>query len=82
MDELDHQLDLRGLRCPLPVLRVEAASRKLPAGTQLRVLTDDPIARIDIPHAMSQAGHACELMTSPDKNGAACVFRVTLSGLE
>ena len=72
-------LDLRGLRCPLPVLRLEAITRRLAPGTQLEVMVDDPIARVDIPHAMSQAGHGCEEVSPPANDGNYCVFKVTLA---
>ena len=71
------EIDLRGLRCPLPVIRMGATARRLPPGTRLRVLTDDPLARLDVPHALRQAGHACRELPSPDD--AECVFEVTLA---
>lgn len=75
-------LDLMGLRCPLPVLRLEARARRLAPGTILEVLTDDPIARVDIPHAMSRAGHACIELKTPNSGASRCVFKVTLDGLD
>ena len=42
-------LDLRGLRCPMPVLKTRQRLRKLSAGEELQVLTDDPLAGLDIP---------------------------------
>lgn len=42
-------LDLRGLRCPMPVLKTRQRLRKLAAGDELQVLTDDPLAGLDIP---------------------------------
>lgn len=50
-------LDLRGLKCPLPVLRTRKALRRLQAGERLRVLSDDPLAAIDIPHMACEDGH-------------------------
>jgi len=43
------EVDARGLRCPLPVIRLAAAARYAPAGTRITVLTSDPAARHDIP---------------------------------
>lgn len=42
------EVDARGLRCPLPVVRLAAASRGAPAGTRVRVLSTDPAAGPDI----------------------------------
>lgn len=52
------ELDLRGLRCPLPALRTERALRSMQPGDRLCVLSDDPLAAIDIPHLCRQGGHA------------------------
>ena len=35
-------LDVKGLRCPIPVLRAEKVLKKLRAGDILEVLTTDP----------------------------------------
>ena len=51
------ELDTRGLICPLPVLRARKVLLGLPSGAVLRVLADDPVALIDLPHFCSQAGH-------------------------
>lgn len=40
----------------MPTLRLARALRAAPAGTLIRLLTDDPIARVDVPHFASQAG--------------------------
>ncbi|WP_160011819.1 sulfurtransferase TusA family protein [Rhizobium sp. 18055] len=54
--------DLRGLKCPLPVLKTRKKLSSLPSGTLLRVETTDPLAGIDIPHFCHQDGH--ELLES------------------
>ena len=46
----------------------------------MEVLADDPIARVDIPHAMREAGHACEEVFAPENTRDYCVFEVTLGG--
>lgn len=53
-------LDLRGLKCPLPVLRTRKAFASLPAGGALTVLCTDPMSAIDIPHLMHETGNAVE----------------------
>jgi tRNA 2-thiouridine synthesizing protein A len=50
-------IDARGLRCPLPVIRLAAAARDLPAGTELTVLSTDPAARLDVPAWCRMRGH-------------------------
>jgi tRNA 2-thiouridine synthesizing protein A len=47
---LNHiEVDARGLRCPLPVIRLAEAARDAPAGTLITVLASDPAARHDVP---------------------------------
>lgn len=50
-------LDLRGLKCPLPALFTRKALAKAAPGTRLEVLTDDPMAPIDVPHMCRQEGY-------------------------
>ncbi|MCQ0987405.1 sulfurtransferase TusA family protein [Jiella marina] len=54
------ELDLRGLRCPLPALRTRRCLADLAAGERVAVLCDDPLAAIDIPHLCREEGHALE----------------------
>jgi len=42
-------LDLRGLKCPMPVLKANKAMKSLSSETQLWLETTDPLAVIDIP---------------------------------
>lgn len=50
-------LDLRGLICPLPVLRANKAIRDLGAGEVMRVLADDPAAPADFRLYCETTGH-------------------------
>lgn len=44
-------LDLKGLKCPLPVLRLRRYLRDHAViGEQVKVMTTDPMAQLDIPH--------------------------------
>jgi tRNA 2-thiouridine synthesizing protein A len=50
------QLDLRGLKCPLPAIKTRAALDRLGPGALLAVTTTDPLASLDIPHAARERG--------------------------
>ena len=50
-------IDARGLKCPLPVLKMEKRLAALPPGAKLTVLATDPMAKIDIPLHCRQHGH-------------------------
>jgi tRNA 2-thiouridine synthesizing protein A len=50
-------LDLRGLRCPLPVLKANKALRALPPGSTLAILATDPAAVTDFHAYAGETGH-------------------------
>jgi tRNA 2-thiouridine synthesizing protein A len=70
------EIDARGLRCPLPVIRLEALLRRRTDGASVRIIADDPVAAVDIPHFAREAGWLCA--READVSGA-CVFLVTRS---
>ncbi len=51
-------LDVKGLSCPLPVLRANRALRALEPGTRLRVLATDRAAVADFQAFCRETGHA------------------------
>jgi tRNA 2-thiouridine synthesizing protein A len=59
-------IDARGLKCPLPVLKMEKRLAALPPAARLIVLATDPMARIDIPLFCKQHGHDCAISTEGD----------------
>jgi tRNA 2-thiouridine synthesizing protein A len=60
--------DLRGLNCPLPVLKARKRLSEMDAGAQLWVETTDPLAVIDLPHFCREAGHVL-VVTETVKGG-------------
>ena len=60
------ELDCRGLRCPLPVLKTEKRLSQMKPGDSVVVLATDPIAKIDIPLFCTQNGHACDMSLDGD----------------
>jgi tRNA 2-thiouridine synthesizing protein A len=66
----DVTLDLRGLHCPLPILRARKALRALPPGGALEVLADDPLSPVDFEAFCQASGDA--LVESVERDG---VFR-------
>jgi tRNA 2-thiouridine synthesizing protein A len=49
-------VDARGHHCPVPTLRLRRALSTAPAGVCVRLLADDPLARIDVPHFAAEVG--------------------------
>ncbi len=60
-------IDVRGLKCPLPVLKTARRMTPHPAGTRFVVLTTDPMAAIDVPHFCNEKGH--RLLSSTEEGG-------------
>jgi tRNA 2-thiouridine synthesizing protein A len=69
----DTVVDARGLKCPLPLLKLEKALVGTKAGETIAVLATDPIARIDIPLYCRQQGLALDMR----EEGAAVRYVVT-----
>ncbi len=60
-------LDVKGMACPLPVLRANRALRSMAAGQKLRVLATDRAAPADFKAFCQETGHA--LLASGEENG-------------
>ncbi|MBI5261854.1 MAG: sulfurtransferase TusA family protein [Bradyrhizobium sp.] len=74
---MNHQderiLDLRGLRCPHPVLRAKKALRDLAVGSTLVMECTDPLTVIDVPHFVNQTGH---LLSEQGRRQDLYVFKI------
>ena len=64
----DVTLDLRGLHCPLPILRARKALRALPPGGALEVFADDPLSPVDFAAFCEASGD--RLIESVETDGA------------
>ena len=53
-------MNLRGLKCPLPALRVRKMLSSLKAGDLVVTECTDPLAAIDIPNLLRQTGDILE----------------------
>ena len=56
-------LDVKGMTCPLPVLRANKMLRGLTAGARLRVLATDRAAVADMQAFCRETGHALLAMS-------------------
>ena len=68
-----HVLDVKGLKCPLPILRAKKALATLEGGEELEVLATDAGAPDDFAAFCRQTGHV--LVLSEEADG---VFRLVL----
>jgi len=54
--QVDHELDLSGLSCPMPLLKTKQALNRLEAGKVLRVVATDPSSERDFRAFSEQSG--------------------------
>jgi tRNA 2-thiouridine synthesizing protein A len=66
-------MNLRGLKCPLPTLRVRKTLSALKAGDLIVAECTDPLTAIDIPNLLRQTGDALEDKTEA---GGVLTFRI------
>jgi tRNA 2-thiouridine synthesizing protein A len=64
-------LDLRGLKCPLPVLKARKAMQQLNGGDRLILECTDPLTVIDVPHYANEANHR---LAAQEQRGDVYIF--------
>ena len=67
------QLDLTGLKCPLPALKTRKALRGIRSGERLEVRCTDPMAAIDIPNLLNETG---DRLAATERDGDHIVFMI------
>ena len=73
----DHDLDLMGLKCPLPALKTAKFLKSLTPGARLQVRCSDPMAVIDIPNLLNTTG---DILVSQSEDQGALVFLIRKAG--
>jgi molybdopterin-guanine dinucleotide biosynthesis protein A len=64
-------LDLRGLKCPLPVLKMRKYLAGMAPGDRVKILSSDPLSLVDLPHLVRETGDALE---SQRRDGDVAIF--------
>ena len=67
MQNVDSELDARGLNCPLPILRAKKSIQALGVGQILRIMATDPGSVKDFESFCKQTGN--ELLDSTEQDG-------------
>ena len=62
----DKELDARGLKCPLPILRAKKSLAEMTSGQVLRIVATDPGSVKDFAAFAKQTGN--ELLSSAENN--------------
>lgn len=53
----DSELDLTGMRCPVPIVKLNSAARGLAPGSILRARATDPAFELDVQAWCRRTGH-------------------------
>jgi len=69
----EKSFDLRGLKCPLPVLHTRKALTAMQSGDILIVSCTDPLAAIDIPNLLRETG---DVLEAADNAARVMTFRI------
>ena len=67
------KLDLRGLKCPLPVLKTRKVLAGMAPGEKVEVACTDPLSVIDLPNLVRETGDALE---SQSQSAGALLFLI------
>ena len=70
-------MNLRGLKCPLPALRVKKMLSSLKSGDLIVAECTDPLAALDIPNLLRQTGDTLEGQEKVQEKGEVLLtFRI------
>ena len=69
------ELDLTGLKCPLPVLKARRQLNQMAAGERLDVRADDPAAPLDFEHFCDTGGHQLIETISAEDGFTFCIVK-------
>ena len=69
---MERLLDVRGLRCPIPLIRARAELASVAAGDALVVLATDPEAPVDLAALAADDGLECAVVREAE------AWRITL----
>ncbi len=74
----DKELDTKGLKCPIPVLKARRAMKDMAPGEVLEIAATDPGSVEDFDHFCAATGH--ELVESREDEGGVYVFLIRKAG--
>ena len=57
MTEIDQDLDLKGLNCPLPILRIKQTISRMESGEILKIVGTEPGTERELKIFCKQGGH-------------------------
>jgi TusA-related sulfurtransferase len=74
------EIDLTGLKCPMPIVELHRLLKKLDAGQQVTVVADDPAFCLDVEAWCNKTGHHLVSIEREDQRLVARIQKVELVG--
>ena len=71
------EFDARGLKCPVPIIKLSAMLKTLPVGDELRVIANDRGFPPDVRAWCDKTGHLLVSLDDTDPNNLVAVIRRT-----
>lgn len=68
----DKELDVKGLSCPLPILKTKKSLADMPSGEVLKIISTDKGSVLDLQAFAHQTGHT--LLSFSEDNGTYIFF--------
>lgn len=78
-ESIQHRVDARGQKCPLPVLKTRKVIVRAAKGARIEVLCTDPVSVIDVPHLAQEMGCA---VAATERTGGAYRFVLVVGDRE
>ena len=72
MKDVDKELDVKDLTCPMPLLKAKKTLNDMEAGAVLRILATDPGSERDFEVFAQQSGNT--LLDSSNSDGVYCYY--------
>ena len=69
-------INTKGLRCPLPLLKVQKNINSLRKNREALIITDDPMAEIDLQHFCSNNNYLLNEIKKNNKDGGEQFFSI------
>ena len=64
---VDFQLDAKGLKCPMPILKAKKVIKKMESGQTFELVSDDGGSKADVPPLLNKTG--CTLVEMKEEGG-------------
>jgi tRNA 2-thiouridine synthesizing protein A len=73
MSEPNQEINLMGLKCPLPIVELNRVVKKLLSGESFRATADDPAFLLDVEAWCKRTGHALIEIQQKDSQVSAVI---------